>query len=235
MIALAAVAVWVLWGPVRETVAVSGSPATEASYYVPVQRFLGGLATGPLRIEVPLPPLSLGGRAAGAAGIARRGWEKQLDERYDRVLLAGHLTAAGYRRWLDDEAVAYVALPDVQLDPSSAPEGRLIRAGLPYLRPVFRSTHWRIYAVDGARPLASGAGRVTTLGSDSFTLQASAPGRILVRVHFTRYWTVTAGRGCVAQGPEGFTQVRAAAAGTISLAARFSISRALGSGRSCRQ
>ncbi len=49
-----------------------------------------------------------------------RGWEKQLDERYDRVLLRSGLTAGQYRQWLREQAVAYVALPDAPLDPSSA-------------------------------------------------------------------------------------------------------------------
>ncbi len=59
------------------------------------------------------------------------------------------LSALGYEEWLHREAVSYVALPDVQLDPSSAREGRLIEAGLPYLREVFSSAHWRIYASPG--------------------------------------------------------------------------------------
>ena len=50
-----------------------------------------------------------------------RGWEKQLDTRYDGVLLDPGLTAAGYYRWLHEQAVSYVALPDTPLDPSSAP------------------------------------------------------------------------------------------------------------------
>ena len=44
-----------------------------------------------------------------------RGWEKQLEMRYDGVLLARGLTAAGYDRWLHQQAVSYVALPDVPL------------------------------------------------------------------------------------------------------------------------
>ena len=127
-----------------------------------------------------------------------------------------------------------MALPDVPLDPSSAQEGRLIRAGLPYLREVFASAHWRIYRVLGATPLASGPGRLTSLGHDSFALRARAPGRFVVRVHFTRYWTLTRGRGCVAPAPGGWTAVSAARRRARAVvAARFSLARALGSGGSC--
>jgi hypothetical protein len=154
--------------------------------------------------------------------------------RYDNVLLGGGLTAAGYREWLAREAVAYVALPDARLDPSSAAEGKLIERGLPYLQPVFHSAHWRVYRVRGATPVATGPGRLERLGHDYFSLRAERSGAFLVRVHFTRYWTLIKGRGCVGRGPEGFTQVRAAAPGAVEVAARFSLGRALGSGTSCR-
>jgi hypothetical protein len=234
MLSLAAIATWVLWGPIRETVAVDGSAATSASYYVPLKRFLDGLGGGPVRVEVPLTRSHWEAALLAPKVSLARGWEKQLDERYDGVLLGRGLNAGSYREWLDREGVAYVALPDVALDPSSAAEGRLIRSGLPYLTPVFSSAHWKVYAVRQPRPLASGPATLTRLGNDSFELQVSAAGTVVVRVHFTRYWTLTAGRGCVGRGPEGFTEVRAAAAGTIVVAARFSLGRAVGSGRSCR-
>jgi hypothetical protein len=234
MLSLAAIATWVLWGPVRETVAVDGSAATSASYYVPLERFLDGLGGGPVRVEVPLTRAHWEAALLAPKVSLARGWEKQLDERYDGVLLGGELNAGSYREWLDREAVAYVALPDVTLDPSSAREGRLIRSGLPYLTPVFSSAHWKVYAVQQPRPLVSGAATLARLGNDSFTLQVTSPGTILARIHFTRYWTLTSGKGCVGRSPEGFTEVRAAAAGTIEVAARFSLGRALGSGSSCR-
>ena len=83
---------------------------------------------------------------------------------------------------------------------------------MPYLTPVFRSAHWRIYAVADATPLASGPGRVTRLGHDSFALHADSAGSLLVRVHFTRYWTFTEGAGCVAEAPGDWTAVSVASA-----------------------
>ena len=233
-VALVAIGVWVLWGPVRETAAVDPSPATSASYYVPVERFLDGLRGGPVRIEVPFTRSHWEAAWLAPKVSLARGWEKQLDERYDRPLLGGHLNAASYRGWLDREAVSYVALPDAELDPSSAVEGRLIEAGLPYLKLVSRSRHWRIYAVADPWPIVTGPAVLTSLGHESFALVARAAGTIEVRIHDTRYWTLVAGRGCVGGGPEGFTRVRAAAAGRIVVAARFSLARALGSGPSCR-
>ena len=54
-----------------------------------------------------------------------------------------------------------------------------------YLREVWRSAHWRLFAVLGSRPLAEPPAVLTQLGTDSFTLVAPRPGRYLVRVRFT--------------------------------------------------
>lgn len=232
-LALAAIGLWVLWGPVRETEAVAGSPATEASYYRPLLGYLAA-AGGPQRVEIPLTRSHWEAYLAAIQIPLARGWEKQLDERYDGALLGGRLTPRSYRRWLDREAVSLVALPDVPLDPSSAAEGRLIRAGLPYLRLVDATAHWRIYRVLGATPLAAGPGRMASLGHDGFTLDAQRRGSFLVRVRYTPYFAVTAGAGCVEAAGEGFTEVRAERAGPLAVAARFSLGAALGGGRSCR-
>jgi hypothetical protein len=227
-------AVWAGWGPVRETLAVAGSPATNGAYYAPVERYLDAHAPGPVRIEVPLTRTHWETAELAPRVSLARGWEKQLDERYNGVLLSPGLNAASYERWLHAQAVSYVALPAVQLDPSSAREGKLIRAGLPYLRLVYSSRHWRIYAVRAPTPLASGPGRVTSLGHESVGLQADGPGRLLVRVRYTPYWTVTSGAGCVQRGAGGWTRVDVARRGPLQLRARFSLGRAFGAGRSCR-
>lgn len=232
-LALCAAAVWVVWGPVRETRAVAGSEATSASYYAPVERFLAAQHDGPVRVAVPLTRSHWEAALLAPSVSLARGWEKQMETRYDDVLLAGSLTAASYRHWLDQQAVAYVALPDVALDTSSAQEGRLIRGGLAYLREVFTSAHWRVYRVLDATPLASGPGTLTSLGHDSFTLSALRAGRFVVRVHFTPYWKLTRGSGCVARAPGGWTAVSVRGAGAVVVRASFSLARAFSSGASC--
>ncbi len=231
--ALALIGVWVLWGPVRETRAVAGSASTSAAYYAPVERFLAQHVQGPVRVEVPLTRSHWEAALLAPSVSLARGWEKQLEERYDGVLLASGLTAAAYDRWLHDQAVRYVALPDTALDPSSAREGVLIRRGLPFLSLVFQSAHWRIYAVGSPTPLAAGPGRLASLGSSRFALRASAPGRFVVRVRYSRYWAVERGSACVRRAPGGWTAVRARASGTIVVGARFSLARALGIGSGC--
>jgi hypothetical protein len=232
---LCGIGVWTGWGPVRETEAVAGNLSTNASYYVPVERFAATHGASTVRVEVPFTRGHWEAAWLAPKVSLARGWEKQLDERYDGVLLGKELTADEYHRWLDAEAVRYVALPDAPLDPSSAGEGRLIEAGLPYLREVERTRHWRIYEVRHATPLARGPGALTAVGHDWFSLRARTAGRVLVRVRYTRYFTVADGAACVGEAPGGWTEVSASRAGTVTVAARFSLDRALGlAGRSCR-
>jgi hypothetical protein len=231
VIALFGIALFTIWGPVRETKAVAGNESTHASYYAPVLGFLARIETPPaplVRVEVPLTRSHWEAALMAPSVSLARGWEKQLDERDDSVLLAPGLTAAGYSRWLHAEAVSYVALPDTPLDPSSAGEGRLIRRGLPYLKTVFKSRHWTVYAVRDPTPLLEGPGRLASLGHDSFALFAGAPGRFLVRVRYTPFWTITEGGGRVTEAPGGWTYVTADRPGQLQVAARFSFTRAFG-------
>jgi len=228
--ALLVIGLWTVWGPVRETAAVAGNASTSASYYSPVERFVASHGGSAVRIEVPFTRGHWEAAWLAPHVSLARGWEKQLDERYDGVLLAKGLTAASYYRWLRRDAVRYVALPDTPLDPSSAREGRLIEAGLPYLREVRRTPRWRIYAVLGATPLAQGPGALSALGHDWFALRAREAGRFVVRVHYTRYWTVQRGAACVSPAAGGWTAVTVAAPGVVRVAARFSLGRALGLG-----
>jgi hypothetical protein len=91
-----------------------------------------------------------------------------------------------------------------------------------------------MYRVLDATPLVQGPGRLTALGHDSFSLLAATPGSFLVRIHYTRYWTPTNGALCVGPAAGGWTAVDVRRAGSVSVAARFSLGGALGgSGSSC--
>ncbi len=233
-VALLAAALWLLWGPVRETEAVQGNESTSPAYYLPVERYLDTLPGGPFRVEVPLTRSHWEAALLAPTFSLARGWEKQLDSRYDQVLLSHGLTATSYEDWLHREAVSYVALPDTHLDPSSSREGSLIRQGLPYLEKVFESPHWRIYRVIFATPILSGPGRLTALASDRFTVNAFTTGNLLVRVHYSRYLTVISGQACVGEAQGGWTRVAVREPGPVTVSARFSLTAALGLAGGCR-
>jgi len=234
-LAAAGLAVWIAWGPVREVAKVSGDPSTTVAYYAPLERFLEAHLRLPARIEVPLTRSHWEVALLGARYALARGWERQLDTRYDALFFGkGLLPPSAYHAWLLAEAVRYVALPDVALDGSSIAEARLLRAGTPFLRPVFASAHWRVWEVVDARPLASGPGALVALGHDRFTLRAVHAGRFVVRIHYTRYWALPRGAGCVGRAAGGWTEVVAQRAGLVTVRARFSLGRALGGATVCR-
>jgi hypothetical protein len=232
----AALLYWQLETPLNDVSALAGDPSVNASYYAPLLGELEHRAHGtPLRVEVPLTGAHWESAYLPEHGsiLLARGWERQLDTRYAALFYAPTLTPAAYRKWLYENAVSYVALPDVRLDFAGEAEGRLIAHGLPYLRQVWRSAHWRLFTVTGAPPLASAPALLTGVGADAFTLAAPRPGSYEVRVRFTPYWALVRGRGCVRSAPGGWTVVEARAAGAIRVGIDFSLARIFDHGPRC--
>jgi hypothetical protein len=221
-------AYWQAYPAVRDVARAAGDPSVAAAYHAPLVRFLER-RPGTFRVEIPFTENHWeAARVAPAIPLAR-GWERQLDRRYGALFYDGTLTAASYRAWLDERAVAYVALPDVALDAAARDEARLVERGVPYLRPVWRDEHWRVFAVRHPAPLVQGSARgPITLTSDGFELHALRAGTALVRVRRSRWWRVTAGRACVRPAPGGMTALRVLAAGPVRVQARLE-------GTSCRR
>jgi hypothetical protein len=220
-------AYWQVYPAARDVARAAGDPSVAAAYHAPLVRFLQR-RPGTFRVEIPFTENHWeAARVAPQIPLAR-GWERQLDRRYG-ALFYGALSAARYRAWLDVHAVAYVALADVALDYAGRDEARLVERGLPYLRPVWRDAHWRVFAVRDPVPLVTGAARgPIRLTADGFELTARQPGTALVRVRRSRWWRVTAGRACVQGGPAGMTAIRVFAPGPVRVQARLE-------GASCRR
>jgi hypothetical protein len=237
LIALAIPLLYWQWSaPVRDWVRGSGDPSVHAGYYDGVLGFLErdpDAAARTFRVEVPFTANHWESRWVGNRLPLARGWERQLDTKVNGVFYEGVLTAARYRRWLVDNGVRYVALPDVPLDGSAQVEARLVRAGQPYLQPVFRDDHWRVFRVRAPAPLASGAGTLSKLTTDAFQLRATRPGTVLVRVRWTPYWKVTDGDACVRRAPGDWTKVQVRRPGTVRVGIAFSPLRIMATGPRC--
>jgi hypothetical protein len=227
---------WQLETPINDVSELVGDPSVNASYYAPLLSELRHRAhEAPLRVEVPQTGAHWESVYLPEHGsiLLARGWERQLDTRYAALYYAPTLTPAAYRGWLHENAISYVALPDVRLDFSGAAEGRLIARGLPYLHEVWRAPHWRLFAVAGAPALATPPARLVAVGADSFTLTAPRPGGYEVRVRYTPYWALQRGHGCVRSAPDGWTMVQARTAGTIRVGVDFSLARIFDHGPRC--
>jgi hypothetical protein len=252
---------WQVAAPLSNFASAASDPAVHASYYAPLLGELRTLGVGygspptrPARIEVVPTRNHWEARWVAPHVMLARGWERQLDINRDAFFYdeaKTPLTAARYRRWLSNEAVSYVALPDAPLDYSAKGEARLLRDGgrgaggrgeppgggggvaPPYLREIWRSAHWRLFAVLNPQPLVGAPASMTALSTDSFTLSAPRAGAYVARVRFTPYWALAEGRGCVRRTPGGWTEVQAHSAGSLHVAIDFSLQRMFNHGSRC--
>ena len=204
-----------------------GEVANTAAYYRPLVRFLEsqpGAGQHRWRVEVPFTAGHWEAYRLAPAIPLARGWERQFDIADDGLFYGGRLSAGSYDAWLHRLAVRYVAVADAPADYSARGELELIRRGLRYLRPVARLRHWRVYAVAKPSPIASGAGRLLSMGPDSLELAITHPGRVRVGVRWSPYWQLGGVRGCVAPWGQ-FTLIEARGSGPARLGMAFSLAR----------
>jgi len=160
---------------------------------------------------------------AGRFTLAR-GWERQADRTYNPIFYgAAPLDAASYRRWLDDLAVGWVAVPAGPLDYASVDEARLVATRPGYLVKIWSDSSWTLYRVAQARPLASPA-TVVRVDDRAVVIDVGEVTTVHVAIRWSPYLVVTdaAGRrqGCVAKAGD-WTQVRVPAAGRYTVTADF--------------
>jgi hypothetical protein len=219
---------WQFTASVTQIARSVGDPSTKASYFQPAAHWLmdhGGRGT---RIEVPPTANHWESAYLAPKFELARGWLRQLDTTRDDIFYKeGALTDTSYERWLRNSAISYVALPrGAPLDYSSIGERKIILSDPSYLKERFRDDHWRIYEVVDSKPMVTslGAGRASMMrvGPQGFALDVTRPGRFLVRLSFTQYWSIARGSGCLLRGGD-WTIARTAHTGIFSVDADFSL------------
>ena len=227
-VALLLVAVPLLYlqwqAPVRDERTADDNPAVADAYFRPLITYLSRQGGQPFRIEIPFTSFHWEAYRVAPRFPLARGWERQLDTKYNALFYNGTLTPASYQAWLHQLAVRYVAVADAAPDYAAEAEVALIDRGLPYLRLMDRTGHWRVYAVQNPTPLVQGAARLRELGPNWLQLVATRPGTALVRVRFSPYWAITTGSGCVADA-DGFTRLELRRAGPVHVGIRFALGR----------
>jgi hypothetical protein len=210
--------------PIRDLTTASSDPSDSVGYYRPLLNFLNRQGGPSFRVEIPFTSFHWEAYAVASHFPIARGWERQLDIKDNSLFYSGQLTPARYRRWLHANSVRFVAMAKAPLDYAGRAEARLVAKGLPYLKPVMQDAHWRVYAVKDPTPIAQGAGVLTALGPDWVKLDFKRPGEVMLRVHFTPYWAITRGSGCVE--PDGpFTRLLVRRPGPATLGIDFSLGR----------
>jgi hypothetical protein len=186
--------------------AVVGQPATQVAYFTPLDRQLEARQlTG--RVEVvPTADRWEAVYVAGQVPLAR-GWMTQIDRANNALFFDSALmTPRRYQRWLQRNAVQYVAVSTAAPAAAGASEKALIAGGLPYLARVWHSTNWTLYAVRHHTTTVSGA---VLLSQDArgVSFRSVAPGSVTVRVHWSRWLDLQGPRGCL-QAEGRWTRVR---------------------------
>jgi hypothetical protein len=220
---------WQVVTPIPDTFQSLDDPSTAKAYYQPLEHWLSQRGARRERIEVPYTFNHWETAYLAPEFPLARGWLRQADVSRNRIFYDDNLSSEQYGRWLHDNGVHWVALPDSQLDYSAQREAAIVRTAPPYLKLRGTIDHWRIYEVRHTGPMiVSGAGargRLVTLAPESFALQVSRPGDFVVRIRATPYWRLSTGGGCLGRAGD-WTLVRAAQPGLFRITMRFSPARA---------
>ncbi len=183
--------------PARIDLRYADDPARHPAYSAGLVAELHRRGAGAGRIEV-VPQRNHWESAVVARDFRlARGWERQLDLARNPLFYRGRLTAPAYRAWLASQAVGYVALADTPLDWAANAEAELLGVGQPWLELVWSDTHWRLWRVVGATPLADAPASVLAAGANWLTVRVPAPGRVLIRVHWSPWLAVRGPAGCL--------------------------------------
>lgn len=218
---------WQVWPGVTALQRSVGDPSDRAAYYSGLTGFLRTQDPAQGLVEVPALRQHWESYYVAKAFPIARGWERQIDLRYNEILYHPDLTAEQLHTWLVGTGVGLVALPDGPLDYWSTAEARILDAGQPWLRPVWSDAHWRVWRVTDSPGLVTGPAQLSELGVDSFRLAFAQPGSTVVRLHWSPWWQVTSGSACLRPGPGDWLTVQASEAGPVTVAARWSLTAAV--------
>ena len=213
---LAAAAVWQVAQPAADL--AQGNAPPYAPQTAALVRELAALHADTARVEaVPQYGHWESQELASAVPLAR-GWERQVDTERNPLFYGGILTPSAYHAWLRYNAVRYVALSSATPDPAAVAEAATIRAGQPWLVPVWHDAFWRLYLVTGTNPLASPPATVTGSTPAQITLRMSRAGTTVVRVHWS---PLLRAAGAVAAQDGPWTSLTVRRPGTYRLSAPY--------------
>ncbi len=118
---------WQIWPGTTALQRSVGDPSDQPAYFTGLTDFLRTQDPGQGLVEVPALRQHWESYYVAKAFPIARGWERQIDLRYNEILYHPDLTADQLHDWLVRTGVGLVALPDAPLDywsQAEAPAGR---------------------------------------------------------------------------------------------------------------
>jgi hypothetical protein len=208
---------WWQWSPAMDAIFVSGrDPSTQEAYYRPLLQFLDSVDAQDARVEVVPTRRHWEATYVALSFPIARGWERQLDIRFNPLFYEPELPLSDYRQWLLEEGVRYVALPDAELDPSGELEAEIVSGDAAFLRPVWSGGHWRVWEVLSSTGMVDGPAEVAEIDADSVWIDVRVAGDVKLRVRPSAYW-VTDPPLCVETTDDDWIVIRNAQPGRVQV------------------
>jgi hypothetical protein len=209
-------------GPYTTTAVARADRAAKISFWQPLLGYVAAHSSSDYRLEVAPTINHWEAYYVPESGFPiARGWYQQLDTGDNPSLYRHPLTPAAYRAWLRSVGVRYVIVARTPPASEGASEQRLLLSGRSGLQKVFTSPSGSIYELRHATPILTGTApaSISSQSHSSITGWVSRAGEYLLRVHYTPYWTLTAGALCLRPGPNDMTELEVREPGRFALRA----------------
>lgn len=205
--ALTVIAILLAWQTSTAVWSIVTSDRTKDShYFAPVNRFLDRQnPTRDEKVEIVFTRNHFEAAYVASRRPIARGWERQLDTKYNALFYDGSLSPSTYARWLIDNDVRWVALSEAVADYSAKGEAELIKSDLPYLERAATFRDWQIYRVnlpgsEGAEP------RFRSSDPDQgFTISPDHWGITGTRIRWQRF--LRPSYGCIRSSKDEFLEL----------------------------
>ena len=208
----------VVWGWSYAKMAFQSTDSNaDPAFYDSLAGYVNSLPGGVQRVEVvPTETYREADELAFKISLAR-GWETQIDRRFNPEMYNSNLTSNGFRHWLARNAISLVALPTGRLQDIARREVELISAHPDYLRRVWSNDDWQVFEVISHQPLAGNGATVIKVEPESLHLQAPNVGISTVQFRYTDLYRVTTGNACITEGNGGWIELHVYEPGPITL------------------
>ncbi|MFT4049612.1 MAG: hypothetical protein QM648_07210 [Solirubrobacterales bacterium] len=206
--ALAVVVPLLCWQGATALWAIATTDETaDPHYFAPVNLFLD--AKNPSRdqkVEIVFTRNHFEAAYVANQRPIARGWERQLDTKYNAVFYDGTLDPRTYARWLMANDVRWVALPKTAtLDYSGRDEAQLIRSDLAYLDRAADFKNWEIYKVTLPDTADSEPDFRGNDPANGFSIQPETWGVTPTKIRWQRF--LRPSYGCLRGSGAGYLQV----------------------------
>ena len=203
--------------PIRDVMHARIDATTNPEFHQPLIEEVKSLGGAPGRIEILWTRGHWEDAYVAPEIPMARGWERQLDRRFNNAVSQPKLSEATFNRWLDSLAVRWVAVPNAPIDGSVKGEELLLERGTSRLDAIWQNPDWKLFAVRNPQSLASGPATATQLRSREVLLDFRRPGTALVRVRWSRWWRLQGVTVCLEPSRSGMTLVHATRSGLARL------------------